>query len=222
MKKMTLSCYHKEEGKNMNRRKLILGGLLVIMLGCGQTLASTSPKNESENKTETKAESKVDTSAAPPPKTYTEEQFKQALKEEMSKQMRRMGNEGLIEFSQELLKKEEQLRIKEVEISKREEQLNINTKEFEKKINEFQEKQNKIIGCLEDQDKNKNKRIEHMVNTISGMKPVTAAEILSVQDPEIAVKILAQLDADKVAKIFNLMNKEISARLQKQYMDMKK
>ena len=182
-------------------------------------MANTAPAEKEKKESIPKdksAESKVAT------KAYTDEEFKKAVNDELIKQQKRMGQDNLVEFSQELLKKEEQLKVKEMEISKREEQLSINMKEFEKKINEFQAKQNKIIGCLDENDKNKNQRITHMVNTISGMKPATAAEILSVQDAEIAVKILGQLDSDKVAKIFNLMNKEISARLQKQYMDMKK
>jgi flagellar motility protein MotE (MotC chaperone) len=61
-----------------------------------------------------------------------------------------------------------------------------------------------------------------MVDVVSGMRPQNAADILSVQDVEIAVKILGKLEPTKVSKIFNSMDKEISARLQKQYMNMKK
>ena len=61
-----------------------------------------------------------------------------------------------------------------------------------------------------------------MVEIISGMKPVMAGNVLSVQDSDIAVKILSELPAMKISKIFNSMDKEISARLQKQYMNMKK
>ena len=61
-----------------------------------------------------------------------------------------------------------------------------------------------------------------MVDVVSGMKPQTAADLLSQQDPSLAVKIMGELDAVKVAKIFNLMKKEISAKLQKQYMTLKK
>ena len=61
-----------------------------------------------------------------------------------------------------------------------------------------------------------------MVSVVSGMKPQTAANLLSQQDPSISVKILGMLDAVQVAKIFNLMEKEVSAKLQKQYMTLKK
>ncbi|HXH31227.1 MAG TPA: hypothetical protein VNJ01_10480 [Bacteriovoracaceae bacterium] len=37
-----------------------------------------------------------------------------------------------------------------------------------------------------------------------------------------AVKILQQIDAKKASKIFNFMDKEVSAKIQKQYLLMKK
>ena len=61
-----------------------------------------------------------------------------------------------------------------------------------------------------------------MVDVISGMRPQSAADVLSVQDVDISVKILGDLPPEKVSKIFNSMDKEISARLQKQFMSMKK
>jgi flagellar motility protein MotE (MotC chaperone) len=61
-----------------------------------------------------------------------------------------------------------------------------------------------------------------MVEVISGMKPQSAADVLAVQDPDLSVRILGQLEAQKASKIFNLMDKEVSARLQKQFLQMKK
>jgi len=57
---------------------------------------------------------------------------------------------------------------------------------------------------------------------ISNMKPDKAASVLSVQDSEIAVQILQMIDPKKASKIFNFMDKEVSAKLQKQYLQMKK
>ena len=57
---------------------------------------------------------------------------------------------------------------------------------------------------------------------LSGMKPDAAAQVLSVQDPLIAVKMISKLDSAKVSKIFNKMDKEVSARLQKQFLTMQK
>ena len=61
-----------------------------------------------------------------------------------------------------------------------------------------------------------------MVDVISAMRPQNAADVLSVQDADISVQILEKLDPTKISKIFNSMDKEISARLQKQFMNMKK
>jgi flagellar motility protein MotE (MotC chaperone) len=54
------------------------------------------------------------------------------------------------------------------------------------------------------------------------MKPQKAAELLSVQDSDISVKILELIKPERASKIFNLMDKEVSARLQKQYLNMAK
>ncbi|MBT3586860.1 MAG: hypothetical protein HN509_18255 [Halobacteriovoraceae bacterium] len=120
------------------------------------------------------------------------------------------------------MKKEEELKISQLALKKKEEQLVINEKDFTRKVSGFNGDQQKVLGCIDASDKKQSKRVEHMVEVISGMKPVSAAQVLSVQDADISVKILGLLEPKKVSKIFNLMDKEISARLQKQYMTMKK
>jgi len=118
--------------------------------------------------------------------------------------------------------KETELKVKDLAQESSVQQMTVSQKEFEKKVQEFQEKQKTFLSCLDATDQKENKRIEHMVAVISGMKPQGAADILSVQGPEIAVQILGMLEPGKVSKIFNLMDKEISARLQKQYLNMKR
>src|SRR5690606_21311041 len=123
-------------------------------------------------------------------------------------------------LSKELMQKEDQLRIRELELQKKNEQLEINEKEFQTRLGELQTRQDKILGCIDDHNEQENQRIIHMVKVIEGMKAKNAAEVLSVQDIGISVKILGMLKAEKVSKIFNLMDKEISARLQKHYLTM--
>ena len=111
---------------------------------------------------------------------------------------------------------------KEKTFSTREEQIKISESTLTRKILELEKRQGKIIGCI---DNNKNglaRRVKQMVSVIGNMKPLKAAEVLSVQDSLISVKILAQIDPKKASKIFNLMDKEVSARLQKQYLNMQK
>lgn len=153
---------------------------------------------------------------------YTEEEFNKAVQNEFEKRMKKIGRSNLIDFSNELLKKEEMLLNKENSLKKREEQLSVNEQELKKRFEEFNSEQKKFLTCLDNEDKKVERRLRHMVDVVSGMKPQTAANLLSQQDPSLSVKILGELDATKVAKIFNLMDKEISAKLQKQYMTLKK
>lgn len=155
-------------------------------------------------------------------KTYTQAEFDNAVKAKVEEQLKKVHKDNLVNFSSELLKREEELKLKEIEIKKREEQLQMNTTDLTGKIKDFQDKQNKLIGCMDEIDNQKKRRIDHMVDAVSGMRPQNAADVLSVQEADIAVQILGQLPSDKVSKIFNLMEKEVSARLQKQYLSMKK
>jgi flagellar motility protein MotE (MotC chaperone) len=164
--------------------------------------------------------------AVPPPgpekRLYTEEEFKKASMLEAEKIMKKAGSAHLIEFSKELLDKEEALKVKELNLQRQEEQLKLNTADFQKKLVEFQDSQKKFLGCIDSQNDKAEKRIAQMVEVISGMKPQSAADVLSVQDPDLSVRIMGQLEPAKASKIFNLMDKEVSARLQKQFLQMKK
>lgn len=155
-------------------------------------------------------------------KTYTEEEFKKALQEEVDKTIKKVSGNHMVDFSKELLQKEEAIKVKELEVKKQEDQLKMNMSDFEKRVKEFQVEQKRFIGCVDGQDEKTDKRVTQMVEVISGMRPQNAADLLSVQESDLAVKILGQLDPAKVSKIFNLMDKEISAKLQKQFMTMKK
>ena len=108
------------------------------------------------------------------------------------------------------------------DLKKREQELLNIEKSLQGKLKEFRSKQDKVIGCIDENEKKSGKRIDHIVKVISGMKPANAAEVLSVQDSNISVQIISKLNPEKVSKIFNLMDKEISARLQKSYIDMKR
>lgn len=155
-------------------------------------------------------------------KVYSEEEFKKALDAAVDAKVRRVSGSQMVDFSKELLQREEMIKVKELEVKKQDEQLKLNMADFEKRVKEFQDTQKKFIGCVDEQDQKAQKRVTQMVDVISGMKPQSAANLLSVQETDIAVKILGQLDPIKVSKIFNLMDKEISAKLQKQFMTMKK
>jgi flagellar motility protein MotE (MotC chaperone) len=158
----------------------------------------------------------------PEKKSYTEDEFRKAVREEAEKLMKRAGSGNLVDFSKELLEKEDTLKMKEQDIKKQDEQLKMNMTDFQKKVIEFQDSQKKFLTCVDGQNEKSEKRVSQMVEVISGMKPQSAADVLAIQDPELSVRILSLLDSQKTSKIFNLMDKEVSARLQKQFLQMKK
>ncbi len=155
-------------------------------------------------------------------KSYSEAEFLDAVNKEVENRLAKYRNKNLVKLTKELMKKERSLELRELEIQKREESLRESEGDLTKKLKEFQQKGKRLLGCLDQQDKNQSKRVRHMVDAISGMRPQNAADVLSVQDVDISVKILGELPPEKVSKIFNSMDKEISARLQKQYMNMKR
>ena len=165
---------------------------------------------------------KSSTPAANTKREYTEEEFKAAVMEEAAKLMKKAGSANLVDFSKELLEKEDIIKNKELNLKKEQEELEMSKGDFKKKLVEFQDSQKKFIGCVDEKNEKANKRVSQMVDVISGMKPQSAADVLTVQDPDLSVRILGELDSAKASKIFNLMDKEVSARLQKQFLQMKK
>ena len=152
----------------------------------------------------------------------SKKEFEQKINEKVNIILNKINSSKISEFSKLLLKKEKEIdsALKEVDFRKRE--LEINEKKFTQRVRSFNQKQNKIIGCLDNNAKQRDTRVGHLVNIISGMKPQVAAEMLSVQESKLSVEIISKLDPVKVSKIFNLMDKEISARLQKEYLNMQK
>jgi len=197
--------------------------ILIFLFFSTNLLASTAKTEVKPTKVEAKSnkENEKDKTEAPK-RNYSEEEFKKAVLDEAQKLMMKAGSGNLVEFSRELLKKEEDIKVKELEVKKQEDQLKMNIADFSKKVIEFQDSQKKFLACIDGQNEKSDKRVSQMVEVISGMKPQSAADVLSIQDPELSVRILLLLDSQKTSKIFNLMDKEVSARLQKQFLQMKK
>lgn len=155
-------------------------------------------------------------------KTYSEEEFIKRVNEETKKKVEAIKNKSVSELTKELLDKEEKLKIRELDIQKQAESLKVSENEIAKKYIELSEKQKQFIGCVDKNEEDSKARIGQVVDMVSNMKPEKAAQVLSVQDTEIAVRILQMIDAKKASKIFNFMDKDISAKLQKQYLLLKK
>ena len=155
-------------------------------------------------------------------KKYTQEEFVKAVAEEVKKQIENIKNRSVTELTKELVAKDEKLKLKELDLQKRDDQIKVNAQELEKKIKKFHNDQTDLLGCLQKNDNDQQTRVNQQVEVVSNMQPAKAAQLLSVQEADISVRILQLLDPKKASKIFNLMDKEVSARLQKQYMNMKR
>jgi flagellar motility protein MotE (MotC chaperone) len=159
-------------------------------------------------------------------KMYTESEFKMELKKqleiELDKKIQYLKNTSLTQLTQELIEKERALEKRENDLNLRIEQFQLSEKGLVAKIDDIQKEKEKILGCIEDNKKDEVKRITQLVSMISGMKPDKAAGLLTVQEPSVTVRILERLESTQASKIFNSMDKEVSARLQKQFLDMRK
>lgn len=160
--------------------------------------------------------------AQTPKKTYTQEEFIKKVNEEVKKKVDVIKHQSVSDLTKELLDKEEKLRLRELELEKQQDSLKISDNDIAKRYAELSEKQKSFIGCVEKNHEESKSRIGQLVDMVSNMKPDKAASVLSVQDTEIAVQILQMIDAKKASKIFNFMDKDVSAKLQKQYLLMKK
>jgi len=155
-------------------------------------------------------------------KTFTKEEFDKKVEAEVNRQVDLIKKKSISSLSKELLAKERDLKDKEEILKNREEQIALGEQSLLKKIEEFDKTKEKIIGCVDENKRNEQMRIKQLVDVISNMKPAKAADLLSVQESSISVKLIEKIPPQKASKIFNLMDKEVSARLQKQYLNMQK
>ncbi len=156
------------------------------------------------------------------PKLYSEKDFVKKVNEEVKKKVDTIKNKSVSDLTKELLDKEEKLKLREIELQKQQDYLKVSENELARKYSDFEARQRSFLGCVKGNEEESKARVGQLVETISNMKPQKAAEILSVQDSEIAVQILRMINPKTASKIFNFMDKEISAKLQKQYLEMKK
>lgn len=151
-----------------------------------------------------------------------QEKFEERVHQGVLEKIEKIKSQSVAELTKELLEKEKKLNAKEKELVKKEDQLNILAKEIEEKIQSFDQKKQAILGCIDRNQEEMKQRVLGQVEIISNMKPEKAAQLLTVQDSDIAVRILQSIEPKRASRIFNFMDKEVSARLQKQYLNMKK
>ena len=130
-------------------------------------------------------------------KIFSQQEFDQKLEEEIVRRLAKVTGESLQDFAKSLLAKEKDLDSKMDDLNKREKELSIIEKGLQSKIKLFRDEQDKVIGCVRENEKDASKRIDHIVKVISGMKPANAAEVLTVQDSGISVQIISKLNPEK-------------------------
>ena len=155
-------------------------------------------------------------------KIYTQKEFDAKIKEEVEKQIKRIKKSSIANLTSEVLEKESALEEKEKKLVRQREQVKMAEKTLSNKIADFEKLQGKVLGCIDDNKDQAKKRISALVSMISNMKPLKAADVLTVQDSKISIQILEKIEPERASKIFNLMDKEVSARLQKQYLNMRR
>ena len=155
-------------------------------------------------------------------KKYTEAEFKDAVAKEVERQISLVKKKSITQLTKELLAQEREYKRKSETLNHRSEQLKKGELGLLRKIEKFEDRQKKMIGCIDKNKEGEQLRIKQLVSVISNMKPAKAAELLSVQESTISVKIIERIAPEKASKIFNLMDKNVSAKLQKQYLKMQK
>ena len=158
--------------------------------------------------------------------TYTKADFELAVEKEvkarLDKAIDRIKKKSVSELTREILRREEGLEGRSKKLDLEELKLKNSVKDFERRIQEFEMKQDQFFSCVDKNNQEKDLRVKKMVEVIAQMKANRAADLIAVQDQQIAIKILSKLDTTKASKIFNLLEKEKSAELQKLYLNMKK
>lgn len=160
--------------------------------------------------------------AADGKKIYSEEEYVKKVFAEVKKKVDSIKLKSVSDLTRELLDKEEQLKLREIELQKHQDSIKVSEGDITRRYSELAHKQKSFIGCVERNNEEGKARIGQLVDMVSNMKPQKAADVLSVQDSDVAVQILQLIDPKKASKIFNFMDKDTSAKLQKQYLQMKK
>ena len=78
-------------------------------------------------------------------KEFTDKQLNEFIIKELEKKLKKIGRSKILNFSKELFKKEEDLKIIELDLKREKEKINLMKKNFEKNIKDFRKKQSKII-----------------------------------------------------------------------------
>lgn len=105
------------------------------------------------------------------------------------------------------------LRRRQEELQRQEQVLQSLERELDAKLNRLQELETRIQAMLNEADALKDKKIKHLVDVYSNMKPKEAAKALEVLEEPVAVKILSGMRGRSAGEILSFVNSEKAAKL---------
>lgn len=118
-------------------------------------------------------------------------------------------NEQDLSVSEEMAR----LREKRNRLEKKEKNLNKLEQEVNQKIQKLKKLQANIQQMLDEAKVVKDKKIKHLVDVYSNMKPKQAAQVLETLDQDIAVKILAGMRGRTAGEILSYVQADKAAQL---------
>lgn len=122
-----------------------------------------------------------------------------------------------MEAIQELEARKKQLDSRERDLEERAKALEIQEKVIKEKLRRMEELNKKMAEKLDLFKKEHEEKVTKLVTVVETMRPQAAADYISNLDADLAVEILARIQIPKAAKILNLVDKKVGAKLTEMY-----
>lgn len=107
----------------------------------------------------------------------------------------------------------QKLRRRQEEVQRQEQTLRALENELDAKLNRLQELETRIQGMIEEADVLKDRKMRHLVDVYSNMKPREAAKALEALEEPVAVKILSGMRGRNAGEVLSFVDAEKAARL---------
>ena len=105
------------------------------------------------------------------------------------------------------------LRRRQDEVQRQEQALLALERELDAKLNRLQELETRIQGMIEQADVLQDRKMRHLVDVYSNMKPREAARALEALEEPVAVKILSGMRGRNAGEVLSFVDAEKAARL---------
>ncbi|TVQ98913.1 MAG: hypothetical protein EA399_08990 [Desulfovibrionales bacterium] len=105
------------------------------------------------------------------------------------------------------------LRRRQEEVQRQEQTLRALESELDAKLDRLQALETRIQGMIEEADVLKDRKIRHLVDVYSNMKPREAARALEALEEPVAVKILSGMRGRNAGEVLSFVDSERAARL---------